>query len=164
MSGVVAAMRRTLLSCTSLARNGLMGLAFSALWPAGSALAADLGIADAISDLLDLNHQEFAVLATAMALLGFSVVSAILLMRNRTRAARNESKLRAEINELTSQTDRLSALLFAEPQVLISWPAGDDRPRISGDISLLLPESQQPSFQRVLAFGAWLPPDPARQM
>ena len=65
MSGVVAAMRRTLLSCTSLARNGLMGLAFSALLPAGSASAADLGIADAISDWLDLNHQEFAEIGRA---------------------------------------------------------------------------------------------------
>ncbi len=165
MSGVVAAMRRTLLSCTSLARNGLMGLAFSALWPAGSARAADVAITEALADWLDLNHQEFAVLATAMALLGFSVLSAILLMRNRIRAARNESKLRAEINELTSQTDRLSALLFAEPQVLVSWPAGDDRPRISGDISLLLPEyALQHSPQRVLAFGSWLSPEPALQM
>ena len=164
MSGVVATMRRTLLSCTSLARNGLTGLAFSALLPAGSALAADNAISQAVADWLDLNHQEFAVLATAMALLGFSVVSAILLMRNRTRAARNESKLRAEINELTSQTDRLSALLFAEPQVLISWPAGDDRPRISGDISMLLPEGLQQSPQRILAFGAWLPAEPALQM
>ncbi len=165
MSGVVATMRRTLLSCTSLARNGLMGLVFSALWPAGSALAADVAITEALADWLDLNHQEFAVLATAMALLGFSVLSAILLMRNRIRAARNESKLRAEINELTSQTDRLSALLFAEPQVLVSWPAGDDRPRISGDISLLLPEyALQHSPHRVLAFGSWLSPEPALQM
>ncbi|MGQ0681168.1 PAS-domain containing protein [Bradyrhizobium sp.] len=164
MSGVVATMRRTLLSCTSLARNGLTGLAFSVLLPAASASAAEIAISEAIADWLDLNHQEFAVLATAMALLGFSVVSAILLMRNRTRAARNESKLRAEINELASQTDRLSALLFAEPQVLISWPAGDDRPRISGDISLLVPEGLQQSPQRILAFGAWLPPEPALQM
>ncbi len=164
MSGVVATLRRTLLSCTSLARNGLMGLAFSAFLPAGSAAAADFAIGDAIAEWLDLNHQEFAVLATAMALLGFSVVSAILLMRNRTRAARAEAKLRAEINELTAQTDRLSALLFAEPQVLISWPAGDDRPRITGDISLLLPEGLQQSPQRVLAFGSWLPPEPALQV
>src|SRR5215475_3497742 len=164
MSGVVATMRRTLLSCTSLARNGLIGLAFLALLPAGSAFAADIAIADAIAEWLDLNHQEFAVLATAFALLGFSVVSAILLTRNRTRAARSESKLRAEINELTSQTDRLSALLFAELQVLISWPAGDDRPRISGDISMLLPEGLHQSPQRVLAFGSWLPQDPALQM
>ena len=157
-------MRRTLLSCTSLARNGLIGLVFSSLFPAGRAAAADVAIADAIADWFDLNHQEFAVLATAMALLGFSVVSAILLMRNRTRAARNETKLRGQINELTAQTDRLSALLFAEPQVLISWPAGDDRPRINGDISLLLPEGLQQSPQRVLAFGTWLPAEPALQM
>ena len=69
-----------------------------------------------------------------------------------------------EINELTAQTDRLSALLFAEPQVLISWPAGDDRPRISGDVSMLMPEGLQQSRQRILAFGAWLPPEPALQM
>lgn len=157
-------MRRTLLSCTSLARNGLIGLAFSWLLPAGTAAAADLAITDALAAWLDLNHQEFAVLATAMALLGFSVVSAILLMRNRTRAASNEAKLRVQINELTAQTDRLSALLFAEPQVLISWPAGDDRPRISGDFSLLLPEGLQQSPQRVLAFGSWLPAESALQM
>ncbi|MCP4615285.1 MAG: PAS domain-containing protein [Bradyrhizobium sp.] len=163
MSGVVATMRRTLLSCTSLARNGLIGLAFfSTLMPTGSALAADLG--DALADWLDLNHQEFAVVAPAMALLGFSVVSAILLMRNRTRAARNEATLRGQINELTAQTDRLSALLFAEPQVVISWPAGDDRPRISGDTSLLLPEGLQQSPHRILAFGSWLPAEPALQM
>ena len=157
-------MRRTLLSCTSLARNGLIGLVFSSLLPARVAAAADAAIADAIADWLDLSHQEFAVLATAMALLGFSVVSAILLMRNRTRAATNEAKLRAQINELTAQTDRLSALLFAEPQVLISWPAGDDRPRISGDIALLLPEALQQSPHRILAFGTWLPPEPALQI
>src|SRR5262245_3538010 len=164
MSGVVATMRRTLLSCTSLARNGLIGLAFSALLPAGAASAADVAISDAIANWLDLNHQEFAVLATAMALLGFSVVSAILLMRNRMRAASNEAKLRGQINELTAQTDRLSALLFAEPQVVISWPAGDDRPRISGDVSLLLPEGLQQSPHRILAFGSWLPPEPALQI
>ena len=164
MSGVVATLRRTLLSCTSLARNGLIGLAFSSLLPAGRAAAAETALTEIIADWFELNHQEFAVLATATALLGFSVVSAILLMRNRTRAARNETKLRTQINDLTAQTDRLSALLFAEPQVLISWPAGDDRPRINGDVSLLLPEGLQQSPQRVLAFGSWLPAEPALQM
>jgi signal transduction histidine kinase len=160
MSGVVAAMRRTLLSCTSLARNGLIALA-ATLFPGGTASASGLSLAEAVSAL---NHQEFAVLTTALALLGFSVVAAILLMRNRTRAARNESKLKSEIDELQAQTDRLRALLFAEPQVLISWPAGEDRPRISGDISLLLPPDQQQTPQRILAFGTWLPPEPALQI
>src|SRR6202008_4816199 len=42
---------------------------------------------------------------------------------------------------------------------------GDNRPQISGDTSLLLPQdSQHQSPQRILAFGTWLPPEPALQM
>jgi signal transduction histidine kinase len=160
MSGVIVSMRRTLLSCTSLARNGLIGLATTALLPARPANAADL--LDTLSTLLDLDRQEIAALVTALALLGFSVVTAILLMRTRLRAAESEARLRARIGELQLQTDRFSALLFAEPQILISWPAGDDRPQVSGDISMVLPRDSSP--QRVLAFGTWLSPEPALQM
>ncbi|WP_245333978.1 sensor histidine kinase, partial [Bradyrhizobium guangdongense] len=103
-----------------------------------------------------------AVLATALALLGFSVMAAILLMRTRVRTANNEAQLRARIGELQLQADRFGALLFAEPQILISWPAGDSRAQISGDIAMVLPRDSSP--QRVLAFGTWLPPEPALQM
>src|SRR5438094_5305540 len=161
MLGVVAAMRRTLLSCTSLARHGVLALATALSVSPEPALAADLTIRQAISALFDLNHQEFAVLTTALSLLGFTVVAAILLMRTRIRAVRNELRLRVEIAGLQAQADRLRALLFAEPQVLASWAAGDDRPRISGDIALLVPAD---SPQRILAFGTWLPPEPALQM
>jgi signal transduction histidine kinase len=164
MSGVVVAMRRTLLSCTSLARNGLttLGASVVATLPAN---AAEFPFVHAISTYLELNNQEFAVLTTALALLGFSVVAAILLMRTRLRAARNEARLRADIGELQVQADRLRALLFAEPQILISWAAGDDRPQITGDTALLMPqESQAYPPQRILAFGTWLPPEPALQM
>src|SRR5476649_233744 len=75
MSGVIAAMRRTLLSCTSLARNGLaiLGTLLGAglVWIA-PANAGDLPFVEAIATY-ELNHQEIAVLATALALLGFSV-------------------------------------------------------------------------------------------
>jgi signal transduction histidine kinase len=164
MSGVIVAMRRTLLSCTSLARNGLIGLgaALVSIAPAG---ASDLPLLDAISTLFDFNRQEIAVLATALALLGFSVVAAILLMRTRVRAARSEARLRSDIQGLQFQADRFRALLFAEPQILISWAAGDNRPQISGDTSLLMPQdSQAYQPQRILAFGTWLPPEPALQM
>jgi signal transduction histidine kinase len=164
MSGVIAAMRRTLLSCTSLARNGLivLGASLAGVVPAD---AADPTLLDAISGFFDFNHQEIAALTTALALLGFSVVAAILLMRTRLRAAASEARLRSDIQGLQSEADRFRALLFAEPQILISWAAGDNRPQISGDISLLLPqESQQHSPQRILAFGTWLPPEPALQM
>ncbi|MFY9955599.1 PAS-domain containing protein [Bradyrhizobium sp.] len=161
MSGVIVAMRRTLLSCTSLARNGLIGLAALVLLPAGPAAAADLGVLGALSIFFDLNRQEIAVLTTALALLGFSVVAAILLMHTRVRAANNEAELLVDIGQLQVQADRYRALLFAEPQVLIAWAAGDNRPQISGDVSLLVP---QESPQRILAFGTWLPPEPALQM
>ncbi|HEY2247581.1 MAG TPA: two-component sensor histidine kinase, partial [Bradyrhizobium sp.] len=157
MSGVVAAMRRTLLSCTSLVRYGLIGLAAT---PATPASAGDPSLA-LISSLLDFNRQEVAVLTTALALLGFSVVASILLMHNRVRAAQTETKLRADIGDLQAQADSYQTLLFAEPQILISWPAGGNRPRIAGDTSLVL---QQDSPQRILAFGTWLPPEPALKM
>jgi PAS domain-containing protein len=165
MSGVVAAMRRTLLSCTSLARHGLMALATMALVPAEAAQADELSFSQLTSVWSDLNHQDFAVLTTALALVGFSVVAAILLMRARVRATRTESRLRADITDLQVQADRLRALLFAEPQVLIAWAAGDNRPQISGDIALVTSqETAQNSPQRILAFGTWLPPEPALQM
>ncbi len=165
MSGVIGTMRRTLLSCTSLARNGLIALASAAFGSSRPANASDSSLLNAISASIDLNRQEFAVLTTALALLGFSVVAAILLMRSRVRAAGNEARLRADIGELQAQADRLRALLFAEPQVLISWAAGGNRPEIAGDVSLLLPqESQHHQPQRILAFGTWLPPEPALQM
>jgi signal transduction histidine kinase len=164
MSGVIVSMRRTLLSCTSLARYGLI-LVGAALAPTGPAYAGDLPLLDALSTLFDLNHQEIALLATALALLGFSVVAAILLMRARLRAASNEAQLRSDIQDLQFQADRFRALLFAEPQILISWAAGDNHPQISGDTSLLMPQdSPHRSPQRILAFGTWLPPEPALQI
>ena len=163
MSGVVAAMRPSLLSCTSLARNGLTAFVTAGL--PGSAVASELPLAQTISAYLNFNHQEFAVLTTALALLGFSVVAAILLMRTRVRANGTEARLRSEIAGLQAQADRLRALLFAEPQILIAWAAGDNRPQISGDTSLLMPQDAPAhSPRRILAFGTWLPPEPALQM
>ena len=165
MSGVVAAMRRNLLSCTSLARHGMIALVSALSVVSEPALAGDLSLSEAISAWLDLNHQEFAVLTTALSLLGFTVVAAILLMRTRVKATRTEVRLRSDIAELQMQADRLRALLFAEPQILISWAAGDSRPQISGDTALLISQDAlQNSPQRILAFGTWLPPEPALQM
>lgn len=158
-------MRRNLLSCTSLARHGLLALATALSTAPEPAFAADLTLTQALSAWFDFNHQEFAVLTTALALLGFTVVAAILLMRTRVRATRTELRLRADVAGLQDQADRLRALLFAEPQILIAWAAGENRPQISGDTSLLIsPDAAQNSPQQILAFGTWLPPEPALQM
>ena len=86
-------------------------------------------------------------------------------MRTRVRAAKNEARLRSDIRGLQVEADRFRALLFAEPQILISWAAGDNRPEISGDISLVLPpDHKPPGHSAYLAFGTWLPPEPALQM
>jgi signal transduction histidine kinase len=165
MSDVIAAMRRTLLSCTSLVRDGIVGVAVSMLTASAPARAGDLSsFESALATFFDLNRQEIAVLATALAVLGFSVVAAILLMRTRVRAANSEARLRSELRGVQVEADRFRALLFAEPQVLISWAAGDNRPQISGDISLLMPQEAQQPPQRILAFGTWLSPEPALQM
>jgi signal transduction histidine kinase len=166
MSGVIAAMRRTLLSCTSLVRDGIVALGLTVLLPGSLAHASSIPMLDeTIAILQDLDRQELAGLALALAVLGFSVVSAILLMRTRVRAVKNEARLRADIQGLQVEADRFRALLFAEPQVLISWAAGDTRPEISGDTSMVMsqdPQQHQP--QRILAFGTWLPPEPALQI
>ncbi|WP_322514759.1 PAS-domain containing protein [Rhodopseudomonas palustris] len=163
MSDVLGSMRRTCLSCTSLVR----GLAGAGLVTASSpAFAADDPLAALTSWIIvDLNRHELVTLAMAVSVLGFSVMSAILLMRTRQRAAAQEARLRADVHTLQAESDRFRALLFAEPQVLISWSAGDDRPQISGDVALLLPtDSHGGQPQRVLAFGTWLPPEPALQI
>src|SRR5476651_2560144 len=62
MSGVIAAMRRTLLSCTSLARNGLTILG-ATLVSSAQAHADDLPfIPHAVLAYFDFNRQEIAVL------------------------------------------------------------------------------------------------------
>ena len=135
MSGVVAAMRRNLLSCTSLARHGVIALATTLSVSPEPALAADSTITHAISALFDLNHQEFAALTTELSLLGFTVVAAILLMRTRIKATRTELNLRSDIADLQVQADRLRALLFAEPQILIAWAALSQRARCTATLA-----------------------------
>ena len=113
MSGVIGSMRRTLLSCISLARNGLILLGATALGSAiatSSAYADEMTVLNQISNLFELNHQEFAVLTTALALLGFSVVAAILLMRTRVRAAKKRG-----------------ATAFRHPDACRSKPTGSAR-------------------------------------
>src|SRR4030088_805380 len=87
MSGVIAAMRRTLLSCTSLVRDGMAGAGVTvlvAISPARAEPAQALGVVErAVATLFDLDRQEITALTLALAVLGFSVVAALLLMRNR---------------------------------------------------------------------------------
>jgi signal transduction histidine kinase len=138
----------------------------AALVGVAPAAAADpVSLGDALALLTDLDQRGMAAMTLALGILCFSVVAAILLMRTRNRAAASDLRLRTSVQGLQAEADRYRALLFVEPQVLIAWAAGDNRPQISGDTALLLPtDAQQLAPQRILAFGTWLPPEPALQM
>src|SRR6202008_1391066 len=118
-----------------------------------------------VSDYLDafvsLEQHEIAALTLSLGVIVFGVATAIALLRTRTRAARKIAPCQSEINELREERDRASALLLAEPQVIVVWPAGADAPDISGDLSIVL---RTPLPRRVLAFGTWLKPEQAHAM
>src|ERR1041384_1769693 len=95
-----------------------------------------------ISDYFDafasLQRHEIAALTLSLGVILFAVATAIALLRTRARAARELAVCRAEIKELREERDRATALLLAEPQVVVVWPAGADEPDITGDVSLLV--------------------------
>ena len=132
-------MRRNLLSCTSLARHGLIALASALSVVSEPALAGDLSLAEAISAWLDLNHQEFAVLTTALSLLGFSVVAAILLMRTRVKATRTEVRPAPDIADCRSgrPAARAAVRRAADPDFLGRGrqPAPDQRRHRAVDLA-----------------------------
>jgi signal transduction histidine kinase len=107
-----------------------------------------------------IDRHELAVLVVVLGLILFSVVTAILLLRTLSRAARLESRSREQITELRSDLDRANALLLSEPQILVDWPAASDEPSIDGDPAIV----GAFAAHRVLAFGTWLEPVKARAM
>ena len=118
-------------------------------------------VTDYLSALVTLERHEIAALALSLGIILFAVATAIALLRTRRRAAQQLAARQAEINELREERDRANALLLAEPQVIVVWPAGADEPDITGDVSLI---TRTPLPRRVLAFGTWLAPDDAHAM
>ena len=99
-----------------------------------------------------IDQHEIAFLALMCGVVLFAVVTAILLVRTRTRAARLEAWSRDEIAKLRDEVDRANALMLSEPQVVVDWPAGSDAPSIDGDLAAVGVSASH----RVLAFGSWL--------
>ncbi len=118
-------------------------------------------VTDYIDAFAALDRHEVAALALTLGVILFAVATAIALLRTRARADQRLADRQAEINELREERDRANALLLAEPQVIVVWPAGADEPDISGDVSLI---TRTPLPRRVLAFGTWLAPEDAHAM
>jgi signal transduction histidine kinase len=107
------------------------------------------------------SRDQIAATVLTLGVLLFAVVTAIMLVRTRMRAASSEATLRDRIVTLKADRDRATALLLSEPQVLVSWAAADNEPDILGDTALVTGVAVP---QRVLAFGSWLEPDKAQAM
>ena len=80
-----------------------------------------------------IDQHAIAFLALIIGVVLFAVVTAIMLVRSRARAARLEAWSRDEIARLRDEVDRANALMLSEPQVVVDWPAGSDEPSIDGD-------------------------------
>ena len=107
-----------------------------------------------------IDRHEVAAIVVLAGLLLFAVVTAILLLRTRSRLLRLEASAHDEAAALRSDLDRANALLLSEPQVMVDWPAASDQPTIEGDPALVGVTAPH----RVLAFGSWLDPQRASAM
>jgi signal transduction histidine kinase len=116
-------------------------------------------VSDYLTAFAALERHETAALVLSLGVILFGVVTAIALLRTRTRAARLLTARQAELNALREERDRANALLHSEPQVIVVWRAGAEEPEISGDVSIAI---RSPLPRRVLAFGSWLEPDKAQ--
>jgi signal transduction histidine kinase len=127
---------------------------------------ARAGIGGALVDAVHgaaaaLSRQDIASLTLIIALLVFAALAIFALLRARRQAAHIGASARDDAAALRTEIDRLKALLLAEPQVLVEWPAAGDKPEIVGDTTLLVVGGVP---ERVLAFGSWLEPVQATQM
>ncbi len=121
-----------------------------------------LGVIDVVHrGIAAFGRQEIATLTLTLGLLCFAILATIVLVRTRAHADRFETAARDETREMHAELERLRALLLSEPEVLVAWAAGTDRPEIRGDTALIVPGGVA---ERVLAFGSWLEPAAAQRM
>src|SRR4051812_39762000 len=103
--------------------------------------------ADAATGLRDFDNYRdsfsaldgggIATMTLTLGVLLFAVVTAIMLVRTRIRAAVTDTAQRDQIVTLMAERDRFNALLLSEPQILVSWAAADNQPDILSDTSLV---------------------------
>jgi signal transduction histidine kinase len=150
-------------------RRGGFPAAFVAAFVIGAWAAPARAATGALGTVIDavygaafaLSRQNIASLTFMIGLLVLTALAVFALLRARQRAERARSAARDAQAQLRAEVDRLKALLLAEPQVLVEWPAGAAEPDIVGDTATIAP-GQTP--ERVLAFGTWLEPPTAQAM
>ena len=133
-------------------------------WPSAAAaeeLPLDAVALAFLNAALALDRYETAALALTLGVTFFATVTAIMLVRTRVRAEGADFVARAEIMALKTELDRTKALLLADPQVIVIWPASGEEPEVLGDTALLTPV---PVARRALTFATWLEADKAEAL
>ncbi|TPJ74350.1 PAS domain-containing sensor histidine kinase [Mesorhizobium sp. B2-7-1] len=99
---------------------------------------------------------EVMQLAMFVGVMGAALVSAIFLIRERTRTASQNVQLRARIADVNAALQRSEALLNLRDQRLVVWTTDNKKPELIGSLPL---ESGAPDDRSAfLAFGRWLMP------
>jgi len=102
---------------------------------------------------------QFALFTGAMSA---ALASALWLIRERGRTARQNAVLRAKVSALNTQVAKLEALATTEGQRAVIWEDRDQKPVIIGTLD---PRSGAPEERSAfLAFGRWLEPRSAARI
>ena len=112
------------------------------------------------ADKLQFTYNVVGLSVFAAGIL-ISATAALLHLSSRGKRAARERQIVAELSHARAALDRANAFLAVEQQIMIAWGAASDEPDITGDSSLVFEAS---SARSVLAFGAWLAPEPAGKL
>ena len=142
--------------------NSLLASIAPARADAGSATATATAMLEGLKGAVaNAASRDASAVGLAFAAACLTALAFIVLLRIRRHRRRRRQVARNEASVLNAEIDRLKALLLAEPQVLVEWPAASDHPTILGDTSIILKDARP---ERVLAFGTWLEPAAAQEM
>ncbi len=103
--------------------------------------------------------QDIVGLSLIVGLVMFSVVTALLHLRETRKWTKQDAAYTLELNNLRASLDRALVFLAAEPQIIVAWGGPGNEAEIEGDLSLV---TDQPIARRILGFGSWLSPDSAQ--
>ncbi|MCT8998127.1 sensor histidine kinase [Chelativorans intermedius] len=126
-------------------------------WAAATrqAVAADHAIALPFGGI-SIGASQVIQLSILAGVMGAALLSAIWLIRQRTRIAAENAQLRTRVAELSAALSRAESLLNLKDQRIVVWPGDGDRPSVAGELPA---DSGAPRERSTfLAFGRWLMP------
>ncbi|PZU84261.1 MAG: two-component sensor histidine kinase [Chelatococcus sp.] len=132
--------------------------AFTVLPASGPALALAQAewLAPMRPDLLNTSALSLVLAGVTV----FAATTSFVYLRERSRWQRREAALAAELEAARGHQDRLSILLSADPQIVVSWNGRGAEPVFEGDSGFL----GTTGGSLALAYGTWAAPADAKRL